>query len=279
MASNVTAVTLRHALNSSALSAAVALVGMGCMNETADRDATDVGDNASALTQAAQPDAGDLPQQEITIASLPDSICKLVDDETGDSISASADDEGLVHLWATRARASKAFTLNCEEPNGFGAKRHENYRFDLADAQTFGPAVPRAVSKRRRIVPALTNPTAISQRDLTAAGYPPRPAAESAHYERWLALVSSPFVSIDANTISTDRFFGPAIPASDPVWGGVALINTLGTKYTQATGYIGIPTFFQQGTSTSQAALWVGLGGWNGDPSIIQLGVLATSTG
>lgn len=84
----------RSQFNAIAMALSAAIVPSGCAIEV-------TGPNeAAASTQGLAVAAEDAPQQEITIASLPDSRCDLTAHDSADTMEVWADDEGLVHLWA-----------------------------------------------------------------------------------------------------------------------------------------------------------------------------------
>lgn len=280
--------------NASALGFCAAVFAAGCAGKAAGpRQEESVDDTAAALTQGTAGTAAAMDQQqtagttaatdqqEITIASLPDSTCTLTDDKSGNSTQILADDEGLVHLWAAPTAASKTLTLDCDEANGSGGSLRAHYNFDLAETKTFATAVPRATSKRRRVLPGLADPNGISQSAVTAAGYPPRPDTGSPRYESWRRLVATPVTLIDANTIETELHRGPATSATSQNWSGLILDypgSAPYTKYTDVGSTYTILPFYQQGTGTSIASPWVGLGG-STDNAIIQEGLDGVSVG
>jgi hypothetical protein len=73
------------------------------------------GNVGDETTTPGQDTANAVPQQEITIATRPDAVCKLTDEVTGDNMSVHADDEGVVHLWAAPTVSAKRFTLDCDK--------------------------------------------------------------------------------------------------------------------------------------------------------------------
>jgi hypothetical protein len=120
----------------------------------------------------------------------------------------------------------------------------------------------------------------MSQSDVIAAGYPPRPDPDSPRYERWLELVSTPVTLIDVHAVQTNRHRGPAKAMSSTNYAGIALDypgSAPYTTYTDAGSWMFVPDLSQQG-SGSIASPWIGLGGVH-DSVIIQQGVEGFSSG
>jgi hypothetical protein len=219
--------------------------------------------------------------REISVASLPDSTCVLTADDSGETTTVLADDEGVVHLWGVPSLIPELYTLECDETDSSGVTRREKYAFDLAAPDAFEAATPRAASKRRRALEPLLDPSGISQEDVIAAGYPPRPDPDSARYEDWLKIVTSRVTMIDAYTLETEFHRGPATATTSPNWSGLALDypgSAPFANYTDAAGWMVLANFFKNGTGTSITSQWVGLGGAH-DSVIIQAGIDATAVG
>jgi hypothetical protein len=153
-------------------------------------------------------------QKEITIAGVPHTKCMLHPDGSDASMPVWADDEGIIHLSAAPTVASQMFAVECSEPNGSA-----QYKFDLANPDTFSPATPRAVSKDRSMRPALQD-IDMKQEGLIAAGYPPRPDKGSSRYARWLENVSRPAIVIKPHQIESQLSFDPGTSKTGYNWVG-----------------------------------------------------------
>jgi hypothetical protein len=190
---------------------------------------------------------------------------------SGDSHSVWSDDEGLVHLWAAASEASDAYDLDCLE-NGT-VVHHE---FDLSDPDAFTPAVARA-PKQGVVLQPLKDPENVSQDDVLAAGYPPRPQKGTGPYESWLKLVSSSPRNIDPPKVvdKSGLHFNPESPATGTIWSGLEL-QKASTRYVESYMAFTIPTFSSTGAN-SRAALWGGID--NSASALIQDGMYYLVTG
>jgi hypothetical protein len=223
-------------------------------------------DSSGALTRP--------PASEIVIVVSPNAACTLRANAniSGAGMPVSADVGGLVHLQAAKTLRSETYTLDCD---GDGETFH--YVFDLADGHSFASAAPAApLAQAERIRPALSNPMKLSDTELIARGYPPRPDPVRApkSYERWLAIVSMDFSIVVPNSLARgDLTFGNPTYSGSPNWCGI-MLNQSDTRYVAVEGVFNVPTFLPVGAQ-SNSSLWVGLG----NDDIIQTGIFFQSEG
>jgi hypothetical protein len=238
-----------------------------------------VTEKGEAITAAGATAPAPVPQ-EITIVSTPHAKCTLRASSATTSPQSApvwADDVGLVHLWAPPASVSEMYSLDCSA--GGDTAQHS---FDLANAATFLPAAAPAAAVGRKTRPALTNPTTLTQAELFAAGYPPRPDPTLAPslYGKWLKIVSIATTLIPPHLVErSDLHFGAATNKTSTRWTGIAL-NTPATRYIVVAGAFGVPTGFLPpgGAASSNVATWVGLDGWS-NADVVQDGVDYATTG
>lgn len=203
--------------------------------------------------------------EEITIASLPDSECRLTSQATGRTTAVPVDDVGIVHVWATRSLTSDRYAVTCNEGGST-----VSYEFDRMDSSTFNPATPRVAPTRRKTVPAIANPMAIDPADVRALGYPPRPDPSTPLFKKWLDIVTKSHTKIEIHgTPQPNLHFDPQSLSSHGRWDGIALTNS--GRLSLSVGTFTIPYFSSTGDG-SDAGMWSGLGGWGGG-AIIQDGV------
>jgi hypothetical protein len=90
-------------------------------------------------------------------------------------------------------------------------------------------------------------------------------------------MVSTPVTVINPRLVEKPIFHDPVTNTTSPNWAGLA-IDYPGDDYTDVNSWFTVPAFSQQGTGTSHAAIWIGLGGWLDNP-IIQEGIDGIATG
>jgi hypothetical protein len=211
-------------------------------------------------------------QQEITVASLPGSVCNLQSAAKPAEVAfVIADDEGIVHVWASRSLTSDRYTLTCDED-----KISATHDFDLNDSAAFVPAKPRVPSTTRTTLMPLQNPMALEPAQVIKAGYPPRPDPASPLYKKWLDIVSKPLIHIDPTLVARpDVHFNPETGTTSTVWDGMTVHNSV--RYSLAVGTFWIP-IFSSTVSGSKAAIWSGLDGFNTN-DVVQDGVFVQFSG
>jgi len=260
-----------HIRNIRAVTLGIVLGSTGCIQVPEEDDGQSDEDVAAAqqlLRSAAQ------EQREFTIASQPYADCELTSTGSDHSVPVVADGDGIVHLWAAPSGAGQVFTLECNEPSG-----PARYDFDLGDPAMFAPSASRAASRSsapsndRWIRPPLSDPESKSQSELTAAGYPPRPAPGTERYQQWLEQASRPITVIRPRVFNRgNRHKGPEIPDDNINWGTGLSLKAKGARYTDVYSSFDVPTCIAKG-SLSMADKWIGLGGSDGSKRLIQAGV------
>jgi hypothetical protein len=182
---------------------------------------------ASLSTQAATFPRAVPPQAEtmVTVQATPNAVCQLgYEDASFKSrrVQFDADDQGVVRIFVTaHAKAQPiAVNLECSAEDG-QVTTHTLELHNSALDQL--PAKPNAQSQdalppsTAKIRPALEgDPMVLSNQELIARGYPPRPdpVRQVARYSRWLKIVSTPFKMVNARTVPhPGKSFGPLAKA------------------------------------------------------------------
>lgn len=146
-----------------------------------------------------------LPEVEtlVTVQAAPNAVCFLGHEQAaGQRLQLDADEQGLVRFHARPPKNGQAIELELECAAEDGATTHHKIalRADVRGASAPAPA-PSAHGTLR---PALAgDPMALSNRELLAHGYPPRPdpASSPARYARWHRRVSRPFTQVSPTKI------------------------------------------------------------------------------
>jgi hypothetical protein len=193
---------------------------------------------------------------------------------TGTSGSAKirlyTDDDGYARFQAVRPETGaepKPLTMDCADPKG----ETHSYPINLNDPTVFAPNPLNIAHERGIDRPALAgNPLHYTQQQLLLGGYGlrPDPKKNGAAYSRWLAsarisgrILQTVRPSLRTHGVSTIR----ASP-----WAGSILDGAPNYVFTEAL--FNVPTAIPggDGTSTTEVAIWNGLGGFNQSAGLIQ---------
>ena len=203
-------------------------------------------------------------------ATLPNASCTITGtNQTGQTITTYADDDGIVHLYyPTAPTAAQLPDLACIE-NGKEVTRH----VQLQVAGT-APALLAGVKPSvHRVRPALPgNPLALSQTELLDGGYPirPDPALAPQAYSRWSQLVSSPANEIAPKLVERpQRHSGTWSLSTSNIWSGYAISSPV--TYEEVWGDWKLPNV-SSSVPNGWASPWIGLDGF-GTGGLIQDGV------
>jgi hypothetical protein len=210
----------------------------------------------------------------VTIAVTPGAVCSLHPAGVTDpDVPVYADDLGVARFAAVRAKPVDAVTmlsLDCTDDGGHAT----TYPVDLTTDVTFQP-VPSTQTGLVR--PALLgDPMQYSKQELIDRDYGlrPDPGQNPTAYATWLKMVSAPARKITTKDAATNISADTSL-----TWGGSLFT---GATFEFVSWTFTLPTFSvcSGGGCLAKAALWGGLGGWNGDFALIQSGVqvVANST-
>src|ERR1035441_704596 len=216
-----------------------------------------------------------------SIPALPGLKCQLY--PTGRDPSAGltvfTDDDAYARFHAVQATAGDAvqrLTLDCTDSEG----RFSSYPVDLTAADTFVPRVLNLANERGSDRPALTgDPIGYTQLDLIEGGYGLRPDAgrDPAAYSRWLAAASLPGRLLEAKPPSSTSHTVTNTTAAP--WTGSVITGA--PNYIGVEGNFNVPTAVGRGdeTTTTEIAIWNGLGGFGTGSGLIQGGVEVQTIG
>jgi hypothetical protein len=211
----------------------------------------------------------------ITVMVPPDAICSIHPEgaAAGQTMTAqlSAGNDGLVRLYRPASAWGTTLALDCSSGAGT-ATVHVN----LGDDSTFmiepDFGKPPTVTVRP---PLSADPTTVSQADLRAGGYPPRPDPfhQPTDYARWLQWISIPGTVVATKPVARLGFgkggYQNGLTGPDPHWGGQILYQNP-TQYIMSFADFIVPS---HANDNGWAALWGGLGFGGTNNALIQNGV------
>jgi hypothetical protein len=216
-----------------------------------------------------------------SVHASPGSQCKLY--PTGAAPSAGlavfTDDDGYARFHAVRAAAGDAvqqLTLACTNPAGM----HSSYAVDLMSDDTFAPRPVNLAKERGTDRPALRgDPLSYTEPQLIQGGYGlrPDPKKDAAAYARWLAAASRPGRILEAKRPNMNQRNGPSSTTGGP-WVGATLTGA--PTYISTEAIFDVPTAIPGGdnTTSTEIAVWNGLGGYGTGSGLIQSGVSLQTT-
>ncbi len=233
----------------------------------------------------------------VTFRTTPHAVCFLQHAARQDHrMQLDADENGVVRFHAKAAKDAPPIEMMLEVSGERGKKtvHRLELRADPAHSAHNGPPMASASPKTRTIRPALTgDQLRLSNADLLALGYPPRPdpVVSPSRHARWLRQVSRPFAAVNPTRIPHPgvsfgksypsisftkshpglKLMAPTLPLPPPLvhsmfnsnsgtWSGAFLSNPNGQFYSiqadwNAPGVIGLPF----GPGYSAVAEWIGL--------------------
>ncbi len=160
----------------------------------------------------------------LEIQTKPNAVCTLRSEDGGDQqqwLRLEADDDGIVRVHAKPKSVSKmpvSVLLECTAENG----QKTIYPVELrAQQRQPGLRTPSSRLAAKGVEhPAIEGDvSALTNQELVARGYPPRPDAATAPraYAKWLSIVSRPFTSVSPRRVARpDVRFSPTIPLPPP---------------------------------------------------------------
>ncbi len=210
-----------------------------------------------------------------SVRAAPGLQCKLYPSggKPAEGIPVFTDDDGYARFHAVPATSGKAvqrLTLDCRDSAG----KTSSYPVDLTSEATFAPR-PLVLAKQRGIDrPALKgDPLGYTQSQLIGQGYGlrPDPAKNPAAYARWLKAASRPGRMLSAKR---PELHSHGVWSEQAPW-WVGSVMTGSPNYTLSEAEFNVPTAIPggDGTSTTEVAIWNGLGGFGSGSGLIQGGV------
>lgn len=195
----------------------------------------------------------------------------------------ATDHDGYARFHAVRATAVDAvqqLILGCIDAAG----NSSSYAVDLAAEETFTARPLDLAGEPGTDRPALSgNPMSYSQGQLLVAGYGlrPDPTSSPGAYARWLASASKPARLLQAKRALTRAHtaFSPDVTTTTaPYWVGSVLTGV--PLYESIEMMFNVPTAIAGGdqTTSTEMAIWNGLGGYGTGPGLIQGGVSVQTT-
>jgi len=209
-----------------------------------------------------------------SVLALPELQCKLYPTGTdaSEGVPVYTDDDGYARFHAVRATsvdAVRSLTLDCTNPTG----KPSAYAVDLTAAATFAPNPINLAKERGTDRPALQgDPLSYSQSELIESGYGLRPdPTDTAAYARWLVSATTAGRMLEIKRPSLHEHTVTSSQA--PAWVGTVLTGKPNYISTDAT--FNVPTAHPGGdsTTTTEIAIWNGLGGFGTGSGLIQGGV------
>ncbi len=249
---------------------AAAMFLAGCGDEAPSTDGNAAGESSTIERQI----TSGVPT-EINFALAPHAQC-LVKEAPSETtpVPLFADDTGVVsfdYLAEGDAGSHRQLELECEAD---GVTFARTLDIELTAEAVEPVRVVGTVNGRIR--PALLAPDTLSDDELVAKDYPPRPGPLSSleAREAWTRLVTTPAEFIEPRLSDAGRQFATARTSSN--WSGFVFSKPAGTFRLVIGTFTVVPllsTVAECATiSKTEAASWVGIGGW-GSSDIVQLGV------
>jgi hypothetical protein len=198
--------------------------------------------------------------------------------EPAKGIPVFTDDDGYARFHAVRAAAGnaiKSLKLDCKNAAG----QTSTYTVDLTSAETFAPHPVDLASERGTDRPALKgDPLSYTQEQLIQSGYGlrPDPRRDPAAYALWLQAASKNGRMLEAKR--PDMHQHTVTSSAAPWWVGSALTGA--PSYISTVAVFNVPKGIPggDGTSTTEIAIWNGLGGFGTGSGLIQGGVNVETT-
>ena len=219
------------------------------------------------------------PKKSYSPASVyvsPGLQCKLYPNggEPSAGLTVHSDDDGYARFHAVRARSGDMvlqLNLDCTDPAGnFSA-----HSVDLTSDDTFVPRPLNLANERGVDRPALTgDPLSYTQSELIKRAYGPRPDPEkdAVAYSRWLAAASVSGRLLEAQG-PTPSHSNTVYTTTAPAWTGSVLTGA--PNYISTYAVFNVPFGIPSGdeTTSTEIAIWNGLGGFGTGSGLIQGGV------
>jgi hypothetical protein len=228
-----------------------------------------------------------LPRGGATVASirtLPNASCALRiagQQDQSKKLQVYSDDEGMVrislqHTDQTVDRGD--LSLDCSDESGRADSRI--IEVVVEDSATSQSAAAFSVVNRPRLGVLDVDPMSLTNADLVARKYPPRPDATTnpEGYAHWLELVQSGPAVVDAHVIvDPERGHGPVKTNGNGTsnnWSGYVITTPASaSEFAWIYGEWNVPRAYAESGfwHSDHSTLWVGIDGW-GTPDVVQDG-------
>lgn len=219
----------------------------------------------------------------LSVTTIPNARCELRGEgealDAREHLSVYSDDEGIARVHLRHADPSvdhAALVLDCDD----GAGRTSTHPIDVSVVEGASSQPPARFSKAgRRVLPALdVSPESLSESEVAARGYPPRPDREKApdQYAKWLELASSSATVVEPHLMSTpERFHRNVIldgAGNSSIWSGY-VITSQAVVYGEIFGAWPVPAVAAQSGFyyLDYSTYWVGIDGY-GTSDVVQAG-------
>lgn len=221
--------------------------------------------------RAAETPAAAKTFEAAAVHAAPGLQCMLVapGTEASKGIPVATDDDGYARFHAVKG-AAEHLSLDCKDASG----KASSFAVDLASTETFAPH-PLDLAKEKGVDrPALQgDPQSFSQSELIERGYGLRPdrAKNPAAYERWLMAATKSGRMLEAKHPDLHSH-GPTSQQA-PWWVGSVLTGE--ADYPVVEAVWNVPQAIPGGdaTTTTEVAVWNGLGGFSTGSGLIQDGI------
>lgn len=214
--------------------------------------------------------------QPASVRAAPDLACHLhaPDQPPATGVSLLTDSDGYVRFHALKAdQGARPEMLTCTD----GAGKASTYPVDLSAAAVF-QARPLDLANEPGIdrPPLSGDPSRMSQAELAQQGYGLRPAANDPAYPAWLEAARRAGRMLMRK--STEKRMHAVTVRAAPAW--IGSVMTGSAPYTSITASFVVPTALPgaYGTTTTEASLWPGLGGFGTGSGLIQAGITLQTT-
>lgn len=261
-------------------------VAMGCGADSA-QDEGHPGEPTSTTTEIEA-----LPVQKafvtegqstyVPILAAPGAKCRLsTPGDTGEASPIRADNDGIAHLQLQTggvAGERESHGLDCESQDG--VKFHRDFELEVTKEQVEQVVPPAGHFPRTWLDrPALVDDSSLTQAELVARGFPPRPDAlrKPAAYQRWRERIAKPSRVAQTKDIELPGTFHTTFGSTSisNIWSGGVVTGSGGWEDVEAAWLV--PSFTTPLADCSLrlitwASAWVGLGGF-GTKSLVQAGI------
>jgi len=216
--------------------------------------------------------------EAVAVHAAPGLQCAVLEPGSSKGIPVFTNDDGYARFYAvkpTGAQSAKSLTLDCKDAEG----KPSSFSVDLASGELFAPH-PLDISKEKGVDrPALSgDPQSFTRTELVERGYGLRPDRQKnpAAYARWLAAAQKPGRMLQAK--HPDLHSRTVLSQQSPWWVGSVLTGAPDYPFTEAVWNVpeAIPGGDQ--TTTTEVAIWNGLGGFGTGSGLIQGGASLYTT-
>ena len=213
------------------------------------------------------------------VKAAPNLKCKLHSpgSEPDSGLNIFTDADGFARFHAVRAGSGgESKILTCSDEAG----RTSSYSVDLGSDATFVDRPHDIASEPGIARPALTgDPLGYTQAELSQRGYGLRPKPSDPSYPIWLEAATKSGRMLYARK-PDKHFHGPHTVTNGTAAPWVGSVMTGAAPYTSITSTFEVPRAVPgaDGTTSTLASLWPGLGGFNTGSGLIQAGVTLYTT-